>query len=247
MNVWSYPLFIAGGFLAGFINTLAGSGSVVSLAIMNLMGLPLDVANGTKRVAILLQAAVGTARFKKQGNLQLREHIGIVLPAVAGAVLGAFLAGNVSEHFFRRSVGICMVLILGLLFFKPQRWLEGNSLKKQAGPVRRISFFLVGIYGGYIQVGVGVFLLTALVLGEGLDLVRGNAVKVFLALCFTVPALLIFLINGLVRWDAAIPLAIGSMLGAWAATHEAAKHGARFIRWLLIVVVTLSAVRYLFF
>ncbi len=220
---------------------------MISLAIMNLMGLPLDVANGTKRVAILLQAAVGTARFHRQGKLQLRDHRGIVLPAVAGAVLGAFLAGSVSELVFRRSVGGCMLLILGLLFFKPQRWLEGTTEKKRAGPVRMVSFFLVGIYGGYIQVGVGVFLLSALVLGEGLDLVRGNAVKVFLALCFTVPALIIFLINGLVRWDAALPLAAGSMIGAWLATHEAAKHGAPFIRWLLIVVVIASAIRYLLF
>lgn len=246
MDILFYLLLFAGGILAGFINTLAGSGSVVSLAIMNLMGLPLDVANGTKRVAILLQTAVGVSRFKKQGKLEIREHRGIILPAVLGAILGAVLAASVSEVIFRRSVGACMVLILGLLFFKPQRWLEGTE-KKQAGPVRMISFFLVGIYGGYIQVGVGVFLLTALVLGEGLDLVRGNAVKLFLALCFTAPALIIFLINGLVRWDVALPLAAGSMVGAWIATHEAAKHGAPFIRWLLIAVVSASAIRYLFF
>jgi len=99
----------------------------------------------------------------------------------------------------------------------------------------------------YIQVGVGVFLLSALVLVEGLDLVRANAVKVLLALCFTVPALAIFLMNGLVRWDLGLTLAAGSMLGAWAATHETAKRGAPFIRRLLIVVVVIAAVRYLFF
>lgn len=249
MDWWYYPLLVLAGFLAGFINTLAGSGSVVSLAAMNLMGLPLDVANGTKRVAVLFQAVVGVARFKKQGKLQVREHIGIVIPAVAGAVLGAFLAGNLSDGAFRRSVGICMLVILGLLFLKPKNWLEGNldRLQKRAGPVRMISFFLIGIYGGYIQVGVGVLLLTALVMGEGLDLVRGNAVKMLLILCFTAPALVVFLMNGLVRWDVGLPLAAGSMLGAWAATHEAAKHGASFIRWLLVAVVAASAIRYLFF
>jgi uncharacterized membrane protein YfcA len=92
-----------------------------------------------------------------------------------------------------------------------------------------------------------VFLLTALVLAAGLDLVRGNAVKVLIALCFTLPALIVFLVNGLVRWDIGLTLALGSMLGAWAATYEAARRGAKFIRWLLIVVVVISAVRYLFF
>ena len=247
MDFLFYILLFLGGIAAGFINTLAGSGSVISLAIMNLMGIPLDVANGTKRVAVLLQTAVGVSRFHKQGKLELRGHLGIVIPAIVGAILGAFLAGSVSDIIFRRSVGVCMLIVLGLLFVKPQRWLEGAQETKQAGPMRILSFFLVGLYGGYIQVGVGVFLLTALVLGEGLDLVKSNAVKLFLALCFTVPALLIFLLNGLVRWDAAIPLALGSMIGAWIATHEAAKHGAPFIRKLLIVIVIASAVRYLFF
>jgi uncharacterized membrane protein YfcA len=249
MEFWIYPLLVLAGFAAGFINTLAGAGSVVSLAVLNLAGLPLDVANGTKRVAILFQTIVGVNRFKKQGKLQARDHLAIIIPAVVGAIVGALLVERVSDVVFRRSVGICMVLILGLLFFKPQRWIEGNleQLKKKAGPGRMIAFFLIGIYGGYIQVGVGVFLLSALVLVEGLDLVRANAVKVLLALCFTVPALIIFLMNGLVRWDLGLALAAGSMLGAWAATHEAAKRGAPFIRHLLIVVVVVSAIRYLFF
>jgi uncharacterized membrane protein YfcA len=249
MNFWIYPLLVLTGFVAGFINTLAGAGSVISLAVLNLAGLPLDMANGTKRVAILFQTLVGVSRFKQQGQLEVREHLSIILPAVAGAILGALLVGQVTDLIFRRSVGLCMLGVLGLLFFKPQRWIEGNAdrLKAHAGPGRRIAFFLIGVYGGYIQVGVGVFMLSALVLVEGLDLVRANAIKILLALCFTVPSLVIFMINGLVRWDLGLALAAGSMLGAWAATHEAAKRGAPFIRKLLIIVVIAAAVRYLFF
>jgi uncharacterized membrane protein YfcA len=247
MSFWIYPLLVLAGFAAGFINTLAGSGSVIALAALNLAGLPLDVANGTNRVGILLQSLVAAGRFKQQGKLEIRPHLGIILPAVAGGVLGAFVAGQVNADVLRRSIGVCMLLVLFLLFFKPERWIEGHPGVKRAGPVRMIAFFLTGFYGGYIQIGVGVFLLTALVLAAGLDLVRGNAVKVLIALCFTLPALIVFLVNGLVRWDIGLTLALGSMLGAWAATYEAARRGAKFIRWLLIVVVVISAVRYLFF
>jgi uncharacterized membrane protein YfcA len=249
MEFWIYPLLVAAGFCAGFINTLAGSGSVVSLAVLNLAGLPLDIANGTNRVAILLQTAVGVGRFKQQGRLQIRPHIGIILPAVAGGIAGAFLAGQVNKEVLRISIGLCMLLVLFLLFFKPKRWLEGQAdkLHKRSGPVRMITFFLVGIYGGYLQIGVGVFLLTALVMAAGFDLVRGNAVKLLIVLCYTIPALAIFVMNGLVRWDLGLTLATGNMLGAWAATYEAAKRGAPFIRWLLIAVTAFSAVRYLFF
>lgn len=249
MEWWIYPLLVLAGFAAGFINTLAGAGSVISLAVLNLAGLPLDVANGTNRVAVLLQTAVGIGRFKKQGVLDIRPHIGIILPAVAGGILGALLAGHVSSMVLRRSIGICMALTLIPLLLKPTRWLQGSAERahKKAGPVQMIIFFLIGIYGGYVQLGVGVFLLTALVLAAGLDLVRGNAVKVLIAFCYILPALGIFVMNGLVRWDLGLTLACGNMIGAWVATHEAAKRGAPFIRWLLIVVVIISATRYLFF
>jgi len=222
MEFWIYPLLVLAGFMAGFINTLAGAGSVISLAVLNLAGLPLGMANGTNRVAILLQTALAVGRFKKQGKLSVRPHLGIILPAIVGGILGALIAGQVSGVVLRRSIGVCMALTLVPLFLKPTRWLEGSSgrEKKGAGPVQMISFFLVGIYGGYVQLGVGVFLLTALVLAAGLDLVR---------------------------WDLGLTLAAGNMLGAWVATYEAAKRGAPFIRWLLIVVVIAAATRYLFF
>lgn len=249
MHIWIYPLLVLAGFMAGFINTLAGAGSVISLAVLNLAGLPLDVANGTNRVAILLQTAVGVGRFRKQGKLEIRPHIGIILPAVAGGILGAVIAGQVSSEVLRRSIGLCMALTLIPLLLKPTRWLQGNPERenKKAGPVQMITFLLIGIYGGYVQLGVGVFLLSALVLAAGLDLVRGNAVKLLIAFCYIIPALAIFVMNDLVRWDIGLTLACGNMLGAWTATHEAAKRGAPFIRWLLIVVVVITSIRYLFF
>jgi len=249
MDFYIYPLLVLAGFAAGFINTLAGAGSVITLAVLNLAGLPLTVANGTNRVAILCQTGLAVGRFRKQGKLSIRPHLGIILPAIIGGILGALIAGQVSSLVLRRSIGICMALTLVPLFLKPTRWLEGNAQRetKGAGPVQMISFFLIGIYGGYAQLGVGVFLLTALVLVAGLDLVRGNAVKLLIAFCYTIPALTIFVMNDLVRWDLGLTLAAGNMLGAWVATHEAAKHGAPFIRWLLIVVVIASSIRYLFF
>jgi uncharacterized protein len=247
--LWIYPLLALAGFAAGFINTLAGAGSVISLAVLDLAGLPVGAANGTNRVAILLQTALAAGRFKKQGKLSVRPHLGIILPAIAGGVLGALLAGQVSGPVLRRSIGVCMALTLIPLFMRPARWLQGSAERetRPAGPLKMISFFLIGIYGGYVQLGVGVFLLTALVLAAGLDLVRGNAVKLLIAFCYTVPALAVFAANGLVRWDLGLVLAAGNMLGAWTATHEAARRGAPFIRRLLIAVVMVASVRYLFF
>ncbi|MGE4488291.1 MAG: sulfite exporter TauE/SafE family protein [Kiritimatiellales bacterium] len=249
MHFWIYPLLALAGFVTGFVNTLAGSGSVVTLFVLNLAGLPLDIANATTRVGIVMQTATATLRFRKQGRLTIRPYIGMILPVAVGGILGALLAEQVTAEILRRSIGICMLVILALLFVKPDRWLQGDStgLRNHPGPLQVGAFFLVGLYGGYVQVAVGVFMLTTLVLAVGFDLVRGNAVKVMLVFCIACPSLTVFALRGMVRWDLGLTMAFGSMLGAWAATYEAAKRGAPFIRILLIVVVVVSAVRYLFF
>jgi len=244
---WYMALFTIGaGFLAGFINTLAGSGSAVSLAMLNMLGLPLDVANGTNRVGILLQSMVAVYGFHTQKKLDWKRGVRLLIPAMLGSIVGASIAGILDKNQLRIAIGVAMIVVLVMLLIKPKRWLEGSQLQgHKPGPLQLVIFFCIGVYGGFIQIGVGVFLLAGLVLNAGFDLVKGNAVKVLIVFAFTIPALAIFVYNGQVQWGTGFILAIGNMLGAWVATKEAAKHGAVFVRWLLIVVVIFSALRYL--
>ncbi len=247
MDYYIYPLIILAGFLTGFINTLAGAGSAVSLALMSFIGLPLDIANGTNRVAILMQNIIGVQGFHKAGLMDWRMGLWLALPAAMGSILGAWMASVMSAAHLQTAIGILMVMILVLLFVRPKRWLEGQ--KDMHGtrptPAQFAIFFAIGIYGGFIQMGVGIFLLTGLVLGAGYDLVRANAVKVLIVLGFTIFALGIFIWSDLVRWDIGLILGLGNMLGAWVATRQAAKRGAPFVRWLLIVIVAYAALKYL--
>lgn len=244
---WQMALLtIAAGCITGFINTLAGSGSAVSLAMLNLLGMPLDVANGTNRVGILLQTFVAVYGFHTQRALDWKRGSRLLWPSIAGAMVGASIAGILERDHLRLAIGVAMVIVLVMLFIKPKRWLEGSRLQDQPpGLLQYLIFFAIGVYGGFIQIGVGVFLLVALVLDAGYDLVKGNAIKVLIVCAYTVPALAIFVYHGKVQWGAGLILAVGNMLGAWFATQEAAKRGAVFVRWLLIIVVAVSAVRYL--
>ena len=247
MDMWLYPLIILAGFLTGFINTLAGAGSAVSLALMSFVGLPLDVANGTNRVAILMQNMVGVNRFHAQKMMDWRMGLWLALPAAAGSIVGAWLASVMSAKNLETAIGVLMLVILVMLFVRPKRWLEGqpDMHGTRPTPSQFAIFFAIGIYGGFIQMGVGIFLLSGLVLGAGYDLVRANAVKVLIVLSFTIFALAIFIWSDLVRWDIGLILGVGNMLGAWAATKQAAKRGAPFVRWLLIVIVAYAALKYL--
>jgi uncharacterized protein len=242
-----YLAVVAAGFVAGFINTLAGSGSVVTLPLLIYIGLPANVANATNRVGVLLQSVVAVGSFRRQKKLEFKNGVILTVPAVVGAIIGARIAVDLNEEIMRLTIGIMMVVMLILILFQPERWLReasepvAHAVGSRTMIAQVILFFLIGLYGGFIQLGVGVFLLAGLVLGAGYDLIRANAIKLLIILCFTAAAMGVFIYNDQVDWPIGLTLAVGSMLGAWVATHTAVKGGAKFVRWLLIGVVTFSA------
>jgi hypothetical protein len=247
MDWYIYPLVVGAGFIAGFINTLAGSGSLVSLPMLIFAGLPSPIANGTNRVGILLQNMVGAQRFHQQEMLDIKGTLYLGLPAVIGSIVGAQIATDINEAVMDKVIGGNMVLMLFVIILKPKQWLRGElqSLEKFPSIWMLLLFFGIGVYGGFIQAGVGIFLLSGLVLGAGYDLVRGNAVKVGINLLFTVFALAVFWFNGQVNLLLGLVLAVGNMFGAWFAAQIAIDKGAQWVRGFLILIVVISAVNLL--
>ena len=242
MEWYLYIAVIAAGFMAGFINTLAGSGSLVTLPLLIFLGLPANIANGTNRIAILLQNAIAINSFHRQKLINVRHALTLAIPAVIGALLGAQIAVNLDEVIMRRTIGALMLVMLIVTLARPQRWLQqAKSVATRPGWWQMVLFFGIGIYGGFIQAGVGIFLLAGLVLSVGYDVVRANGAKVVIVFCFTLLALAVFVFNDQVNWTVGLILALGNMSGAWVAAHMAVKRGAVFVRWLLIVVLVLSA------
>ncbi|MBN2503038.1 MAG: sulfite exporter TauE/SafE family protein [Anaerolineales bacterium] len=247
MQWYLIPVVIAAGFAAGFINVLAGSGSLITLPLLIFIGLPANIANGTNRVAILLQNVVSTKSFHDKDMLDLRGVLTLGIPAVIGSVIGAQIAVNLDKTLMERVIGVIMVIMLFVILLRPKRWLQGSREKIEGWPtfLQMVLFFLIGIYGGFIQAGVGIFLLAGLVLGVGYNLVRANAVKVGIVLVFTISALAVFIYNGQVNWIIGLVLAIGNMLGGWVATKVAVERGAVWVHRLLIAVVIVSALKLL--
>ncbi len=247
MAWYLYLAVIAAGFSGGFINTLAGSGSLITLPVLIFLGLPANVANGTNRVGILLQNIIGASSFRRHGVLDLRGALILAIPAIVGSLVGAQIAVNLNEELLRRTIGVLMVAMLAVIAVRPQRWLQGRLDRLEGVPSAQqlLVMFLIGIYGGFIQAGVGIFLLAALVLGIGYDLVRANAVKVTINLAFTISSLVVFAGNSQVAWGLGLILGMGNMLGAWTATRVAVEKGNVWVRRLLMAVVTVAAVHLL--
>jgi uncharacterized protein len=231
------------GFAAGFINTLAGSGSLLTLPILILLGLPANVANGTNRVGVVLQNIVAVATFRQRGVLPLAGSWKLILPSVVGAVIGAELAVDLDEALLRRTIGVLMLVLLVVMLLKPERWIAEHAAPRAPRLLVEVPlFFVIGVYGGFIQVSVGLFLMAGLVLGAGYNLVGANALKNLIVLVFSAAALVVFVVNDQVQWTLGLLLGAGQAVGAWVAAHFAVRRGAEFVRWAVIVITVAAAI-----
>lgn len=245
-----WPLFALAffvGILAGGINTLAGAGSLITLPVLFLMGLSPHEANATNRVGVVFQSLSGMYAFRKNDRLPLTNSAWYVVPATIGGACGAFLAATIDAESMRFSILGAMVLVLGLLFVEPKRWLREKSEDDQSyrNPVSLLVLFAIGFYGGYVQAGVGVLLLAGLVLGSGRDLLEANALKLWIVMVLTIPALAFFMYYDQVRYGPGLALAFGQLLGAYLAANYASRvpNAAVYIRRLLIVITVVAIAR----
>lgn len=244
--VSSFLLFTV-GLVAGVVNVIAGGGSFLTVPLMIFLGLPPTVANGTNRLAIITQNLGAVWSFHRK-RLIAREWLVLgVPPSVVGAVVGTVVAIEIGDLAFQRVLAVMMVALTAWTLWKP---LPGVSHGLGAVPsgARRLgfaaAFFVVGFYGGFIQAGVG-FLILAVTSAAGLDLIRGNAVKVTLALVFTPLTLALFAASGKVDWVMAVWLAAGNYLGGLAGVHLQVLKGHAWVRNVVTVTIVVFAVRLL--
>lgn len=245
-----WVIFVVAGVFTGIINTLAGSGSLITLPIfIFICGLPAPVANGTNRIGVLVQGLVGIHGFWKNKQLPLEGILWLIVPTVIGASLGAFVAVDIDEKGMNTAIGILMVFMLGVMLVNPKRWIRESEPdpSRNRHPLTILVFLGIGFYGGFIQAGVGIFLLAGIVLIAKLDLGKANGVKLLLVFIFNLPALLIFISENQVHFLFGALMAVFQAIGAWLAVRFVAKvpNANIWIHRLLIVIVTLSALKFL--
>jgi uncharacterized membrane protein YfcA len=244
MEWYLYLAVVAVGIVAGVINTLAAGGSLLTLPVLMALGLPPNMANGTNRIAIFLQNVVGVRQFHKEKVMDFPSGFKVGIPAAVGAIAGAFIAVNLNDEVMKLAIAGVMILVFFLILLKPNRWINSHETHPPIPYwVQVIVFFFVGVYGGFIQAGVGFFLLTSLVLGSGFELVKANALKLLIILLYTPLALLIFFMNGDVNLWIGLVLAVGNMTGAWIGTKIAVKWGAVLIRYFVLVAILVASTK----
>ncbi len=237
-------IFIA-GFLAGFINTFAGSGTAINYFLFAILGIPMNVASGTVRLGVIMQAFVTSFSFFKKGELDIVKGVYISIPVTIGAVIGAEIAVNIDISVFEKLIGGVLFVMLFFLFYDSDRWIHGKKVlstrKVTLGHI--LLYLLIGIYGGFLHIGFGIFMIAALVWISGYDLVKAAAIKIFVVLVYTPFVFLVFVMNDQVEYFIGFITGLGNVAGGLLAASLAMKWGAGLVRWILIVVLFIFSLK----
>jgi len=227
------------GVVSGFLNVMAGGGSMLTVPLMIFMGIPGHIANGTNRIGILIQNATAITAFYKKGFSNFKLSLSLAAFTIPGAMAGAYIASHIEGKDFNNLLVVLMIIVMILMATGNSK--DPHKKTESISRVRMISghFLMVaaGFWGGLIQIGVGFILMPILHRVLGMDLVTTNSHKVFIAFAFSIAALLVFNSQLELLWSAGIALAIGNSIGGWFATHFQIKQGVGAIKWILNIVL----------
>lgn len=229
---------LVSGTIVGIINTLAGGGSIISMTMFMAFGLPINVANGTNRVAVLMQNLAATITFIRKKSFNINHGLLLSVPVIVGNIIGAIVASDIDEWVFKICFGVILLVIMVYLLIdhklKPK---EGHNIEIK--PLHYFLFFLIGFYGGYIYIGLGYLILTITLWQMRMDMVTANAIKGFVILIATPFSLAVFMIKGNVDYAFGLVHGLGNMVGSFLASHYMTNWGKGFIKIFMAIIVAI--------
>ena len=249
MDIFEILLLAFVGLAAGVINTLAGGGSAFTLPVLIFLGLPPSVANGTNRIVIVVQSLIGSLGYKSKGVSTFPFNIYLGISASFGAVIGALIAIDIDDKLFNRILAV-VIITIGILIIANNKKLDSNLIEKINGKYLFFSiiiFFFLGIYGGFLNAGIGIVIMFILNRFNGLDLVKTNATKVVLITIYSSVALFVFAYNNSIDWEKGLWMALGTIYGAWWASRWSVKKGDKVIKTVMLIMIIIIAIKLWFF
>lgn len=250
MTISEILIILVAGIAAGFVNVVGGGGSLIAMPVLIFLGLPSAVANGTNRVALMVQSLVAIGYFRNRGYFYPKLSILLGIPAVIGSIIGAQFAISLSDEMFNRVLAVVMLVVLVLIIWRPEKkFIKSEeameNLSKPRLAVAALIFLGVGFYGGFIQAGVGFVIIAALAMITGMSLVKINSLKVCVTIIYMLSSLIVFVCSGKVDWMLGLLLAVGNAVGAYLGSVFTVSKGDKWIRIFLIVSVLIMAAKLL--
>ncbi len=246
MQCRELSIIFLSGVVAGFINAMAAGGSFLNLAILMLFGLPAGVANGTNRIGVLLQNISAVWKFNELKLLKIKYALLVAIPAVIGSLVGSYLSLSIPDHTFKKIIAVLMVVVSFISVYSPKSIVKDKHFSSNQWVGIMFVFFIIGIYGGFIQAGVGFFIISAS-LWSGFDIIEANGIKVFVILIYTLFVLPVFIIHHEVEFLVGFVLGLGSVIGVQLGIRFEVRRGKKFVRFFVLAMLVIFALKLIFF
>ena len=232
------------GIGAGFINVIAGGGSMLTLPLLISSGIDSTVANGSNRIAILAQNIFAIKGLKSKGYKIESFHILLGLSATIGALIGSNLAIDLNDEIFNKILAVLLVIFILYTLISPKYNNQKDlDLSKKKLVINTIVFFFIGIYGGFIQAGVGLIIMGSLSAINQLNIHKINSIKVVIVALYTLSALATFIYFGQISWLHGCILAAGNSIGGWVAGKYSSNIPEPIVKKAVLVITIGLAVK----
>lgn len=235
-------LFTFLGIIAGIVNILAGGGSLLLIPVMIFTGISPAMAIGTIKIGLFIQCVSGSVTFAKKGLLDIKKYYIYLIPTGLGSIPGAIFAVNLPDIVLTYIISSVMILVVIFIIFKPQRYFL-EHVRDVPFAVKMLLLFMIGLYGGFIQSGFGYVTIIVFSLMGFTDLVRINALKIFIGLIGVMFPLIVFALQGKVDWILGTVIAIGFSVGAYIGTHLSIRGGEKLIKYAVCITITVMAIK----
>lgn len=250
MEWWEIIFLAVTGLVAGFINIIAGGGSLLTLPVLIFLGLDANIANASNRVGIFTQNVTGIQGFRSKGVSTWPFSLYLGISAFFGAIIGSRISLTLDDQLFNRIIAAIMVLVVLTIIFGNNSS-KGIVKEERMGPWYQAAsifvFFFIGIYGGFIQAGTGFLIIAALTGINRYSLVKTNSAKAIVALIYTISALVVFMLEDAINWYYALILAVGNAAGGWIASRWSVDKGDSWVKGILVVMVIIMAIKLWFY
>jgi len=237
LEPWHLPLIFATGLVAGFVDSIAGGGGLITLPVLLGLGFDPKYALGTNKLQATFGSGSATWHYAKAGTVQLSECKRGFLFSFIGAALGTLLVRQLDPSFLRRCIPVILLAVALYTLFKPN--LGDTDIHPRMTPGRFAFVFglLIGFYDGFMGPGTGTFWTMAFMLGLGFNLTKATGHTKVMNFASNLSSLLFFLLAGQVYFAVGLTMGAGQLIGARIGSLMVVSKGTRFIRPIFISVV----------
>jgi len=245
-SVFSFLLLFLTGLVAGFVDSIAGGGGLISLPVLLSLGIPPQIALGTNKLQSSCGTLAAAANFIRRGTVDLNQCLHGIVFTFMGAVLGAWTIQQIDAGFIRHIIPVMLLFVFFYTLFSKDLGTRSGHAKMDKNLFFTLFGLGLGFYDGFFGPGTGSFWTGSLLIFMGMDMTRAAGTTRIMNFTSNVVALSVFIIGGNVLYSAGICMAAGQVIGARAGSGLAIKKGASFIRPVFLTMVFLTIVRLMY-